>query len=414
MPLTDVAVRNAKADPSRTQRLKDDRGLYLEIAPAGGKWWRLRYWLRGKENRLSLGTYPDVSLKEARERRDEARLMLSRGVDPSEARKGAQRQAAEEALTFEVVAREWYANMRAGWVEASAKHILGRLERHIFPIIGHLPLTTIEAKDVLVAARQLEARGHYESAGRVVQHCGQVFRYAIASGLAAADPTPALRGALQAVPERHHPSITDPQGVGELLRAIEGYQGSPVTACALRLAMLTFVRPGELRKAEWAEFDIAGAEWRIPAPKMKMRVQHLVPLSSQALAFLDELRPITGAGRFVFPSERTVDRCMSENTVNAALRRLGYSKDELTGHGFRSTASTLLNELGWKADAVERQLAHAEGNKIRRAYNYAEYMPTRRRMMQAWANYLDALRDGRRAEGCQPLALGDGNDAPAE
>jgi len=394
MPLTDTAVRNAKPDSTKTLRLKDERGLYLEISPAGGKWWRLRYWIRGKENRLSLGVYPDVTLKDARERRDDARRLISQGIDPSAVRKGDQAQAVEDALTFEVVAREWFTKMRANWGDSTAEIILGRLERSLFPVIGSTPIKLITPREVLNAVRQIEVRGFHESARRALQHCGQVFRYAVASGLADTDPTPALRGALQASPERHHPSVTDPKAVAELMRAIEAYQGSIVTACALKLAPLLFVRPGELRHAEWSEIDLEAAEWRIPGPKMKMRSPHIVPLSRQSLSVLEELRPITGLGRYLFPSERTPVRAMSENTVNAALRRLGYSKDEMTGHGFRSMASTLLNELGWNRDAIERQLAHAERDGVRAAYNYADYLPERRKMMQAWADHLDVLREG--------------------
>lgn len=260
--------------------------------------------------------------------------------------------------------------------------------------MGTRPVDEIAAPDVLSALRRIESRGAIETAHRAQQNCSQVFRYAVATGRAHRDPTGDLRGALTPVKERHHASITDPKKVGELMRAIAGYDGSPITKCALQLAPLTFVRPGELRRAEWKEFDLEKAEWRIPAARMKFREQHIVPLSKQAVSPLKEVQPITGSKQFVFTGARTNGRSMSENTVNAALRRLGYSRDEMTGHGFKSMASTLLNEQGWHRDAIERQLAHSERNAVRAAYNYAEHLPERRRMMQAWADYLDCLKTG--------------------
>ncbi|MDD2326521.1 MAG: tyrosine-type recombinase/integrase [Alphaproteobacteria bacterium] len=394
MPLTDTAVRNAKPDKSKTLRLKDERGLYLEISPAGGKWWRLRYWIAGKENRLSLGVYPDVSLKDARERRDDARRLIAKGIDPSSVRKGEVAQAAEEANTFELVARQWHERFTPSWTPGHAARIMTSLEKDAFPWIGPKAIRSILPPEVLSVARRVESRGAVETAHRLVGNIGMVFRYAVASGLADSDPTRDLRGALSPTNEKHHASITEPGAVGELLRTIETYKGSLITRCALKLAPLVFVRPGELRHAEWSEINMETKEWRIPAAKMKMRAQHIVPLSEQALAVLEEIKPLTGTGRYVFPGERTSSRPMSENTVNAALRRLGYSRDELTGHGFRSMASTLLNEQGWNRDAIERQLAHAERNNVRAAYNFAEFLPERRKMMQSWADYLDALRDG--------------------
>ncbi len=393
MPLTDAAVRNAKAT-DKTLRLKDERGLYLEVSPKGGKWWRLRYWLASKENRLSLGVYPDVSLKEARERRDEARKLIAKGIDPSAARKEEKAEAAAEALTFEHVAREWYERFKPKWSPSHSLDVIQRLEKNVFPSLGPRPIRDITAPELLAAVRLIEGRGAVESARRILQMCGQVFRYAIATGQADRDIAAALRGSLPPAREKHHASITDPKAVAQLLRAIDGYQGSMVACCALRLAPLVFVRPGELRHAEWSEIDLDKAEWRIPAEKMKMREQHVVPLSRQAVAILRELHPLTGAGRYVFPSIRTSARPMSENTVLAALRRMGYTKDEMTGHGFRSMASTLLNEQGWNRDAIERQLAHGERNAVRAAYNFAEHLPERRRMMQAWADYLEKIKAG--------------------
>lgn len=393
MALTDIAVRNAKA-ATKPLRLKDERGLYLEVRPEGGKWWRLRYWFNSKEGRLSLGTYPDVSLKMARERRDEARRMIAQGIDPSQARKAAKCETVACEETFERIAREWWAKFQPTWTEEHGLQILRRLELNVFPWIGSHPIKEITAPEVLALARRIESRGALEMAHRTIQGCGQVFRYGIATGRCERNPAGDLRGALPPVKEKHHPSITDPKEIAPLLRSMDSYQGSPITACALRLAPLVFVRPGELRQAEWTEFDLDAKEWRIPASKMKMRVQHIVPLSRQAIAIIEELRPLTGNGRYLFPSMRTLERPMSENTVNGALRRLGYTKDELTGHGFRSMASTLLNEQGWNRDAIERQLAHAERDNIRAAYNYAEFLPERRKMMQGWADYLDKLKTG--------------------
>ena len=393
MPLTDVAVRNAKPGP-KTIRLKDERGLHLEISPKGGKWWRLRYWISGKERLISLGTYPDISLKDARERRDAARKLIANGIDPSQARKEEKAEIAADAMTFEKVAREWFAKFKENWTPGHAERTMRRLEADVFPWIGARPIRDILAPELLTTIRRIEARGAIETAHRTLQNCGQVFRYAVASGHADRDISGDLRGAIPPSKEKHHASVTDPKDVAALLRTIETYQGSFVTMCALRMAPMLFVRPGELRHAEWSEIDLDKAEWRIPAAKMKMREQHIVPLCRQAVAILYELHPLTGAGKYVFPSVRTSARPMSENTVNAALRRLGYAKDEMTGHGFRSMASTMLNEMGWNRDAIERQLAHAERNSIRAAYNFAEFLPERRRMMQAWADHLDALKAG--------------------
>jgi len=393
MPLTDVAVRNIKPGP-KTVRLRDERGLYLEVSPKGGKWWRLRYTFQGKENMLSLGVYPDVSLKDARERRDEARKLIANGIDPSQARKEEKAEIAADAMTFEKVAREWFSKFKENWTPGHADRTMRRFEMDVFPWIGARPIRDILAPELLTTIRRIESRGAIETAHRTMQNCGQVFRYAVASGYADRDISGDLRGAIPPSKEKHHASVTDPKDVAVLLRNIESYRGSFATMCALRLAPMLFVRPGELRHAEWSEIDLDKAEWRIPAEKMKMREQHIVPLSRQAVAILRELHPLTGAGRYVFPSVRTSARPMSENTVNAALRRLGYAKDEMTGHGFRSMASTLLNEHGWNRDAVERQLAHAERNAIRAAYNFAEFLPERRKMMQWWADHLDKLKAG--------------------
>jgi len=394
MPLTDAAVRNAKP-AAKAVRLFDANGLYLEISPSGGKWWRLKYRCGGKEKRLSLGVYPEIQLRTARMKCKAARELLRNGVDPGEQRKIEKVLRVELAAnSLEAVAREWCAKHVPRWAPSQARKVLRLLERDVLPWLGERPVAEILPPEILAMLRRVEGRGAIETAHRALQVCSQVFRYAVATGRAQSDPTRDLRGALAPAKGRHHPTILEPKAIGELLRAINGYAGSPATKAALRLAPLVFVRPGELRRAEWAEFDLDGGEWRIPAERMKMRAAHIVPLSTQAVAILRELVPLTGRGRYVFPGARTNGRPMSENTVNAALRRLGYTKDQMTGHGFRSMASTLLNEQGWNRDAIERQLAHAERDEIRAAYNYAEHLPERRRMMQAWADHLQKLHAG--------------------
>ena len=386
-------------------KLADGGGLFLLVNPNGGKWWRLKYRFHGREKLLSLGTYPEVPLASrrvqdaivpgARDRRDEARRLLAQGIDPGEHRKLVKAAATETTGdTFQVVALEWWAKFAPSWTEGHGERIKRRLEVDVFPWIGARVVKEINAPELLSVIRRIEKRGALETAHRALHNAGQVFRYAIATGRADRDPSGDLRGALPPVKEKHHASLTDPQAVGELLRAIKAYKGSFITSCALRLAPLTFVRPGELRHAEWSEIDLEAAEWRIPAGKMKARVQHIVPLSEQALTVLREIHPLTGGGRYVFPGVRSAKRPMSENTVVAALRRMGYEKSQMTGHGFRSLASTLLNEMGWNRDAIERQLAHGERDPVRAAYNYAEHLPERRRMMQAWADHLDRLARG--------------------
>lgn len=391
MPLTNISVKNTKPG-EKPIKLFDGGGLFLHVAPSGGKSWRLKYRFGGKEKLLTFGTYPEVSLSEAREKRDQARKLLAADVDPGENKK-AQKAAHQDNSenTFEVIAREWFGKFAPGWAQNHSEKIIRRLERDIFPWLGKLPISEIKAPELLTALRRVENRGAIETAHRALQNCGQIFRYAIATGRTERDPTIALRGAVPPSKVKHHSSIIEPKAIGELLRAIKGYQGTLITKCALQLAPLFFVRPGELRKAEWSEFNFDTLEWRIPAARMKMGELHIVPLSTQAILVLRELQPLTGNDRYVFPGARTNGRPMSENTVNAGLRRLGYTNDQMTGHGFRSMASTLLNEQGWHRDAIERQLAHAERNAVRAAYNYAEHLPERRRMMQAWADYLDKL-----------------------
>lgn len=395
MPLTDTAIRNARPK-KRPVRLFDGGGLYLEIAPSGGKWWRLKYRFDGKEKRLSLGVYPDVSLRNARARRETARKQVAEGIDPSENRK-AVKQARADSLgnTFEVVAREWVAKQSSKWSGVYGERVLARLEKDVFPWIGKTPVAEIKAPQLLSVLRRIEGRGALELAYRALQYCGQTFRYAIVTGRAEYNICTDLRGALTPIKSNHRAAITEPKAVGELLRAIDGYQGYLVTKAALRLAPLVFVRPGELRQAEWKEIDFDRAEWNIPAERMKMREPHLVPLSRQAVEILKEVRALTGNGRYVFPSARTIARPMSNNAVLAALRRLGYTKDEMTGHGFRAMARTILDEvLGVRPDFIEHQLAHAVRDPNGRAYNRTTHLPERRKMMQQWADYLDDLKSG--------------------
>jgi len=391
MALTVLKITNAKPK-EKHYKLSDQKGLYLLITPSGSKLWKFKYRFAGKEKKLSLGAFPEITLADAREKQVDARRLLMNEIDPGllkQSRKRSLREAAENS--FESIAREWHTRFYAKWTTGHADRILIRLEKNIFPYIGKRPIKDITAPEILAALRRVEARGAIETAHRTHQIVSQVFRYAIASGYAERDPSADLRGALAPVKKRHHATIVDPVEIGKLLKNIHAYEGFQVTKCALQLAPIVFVRPGELRKAEWEEINFNDSEWRIPAEKMKMRSPHIVPLSKQAIEILREVELITGHGRYVFTGVRTSQRPMSENTVLAALRRLGYTTDEMTGHGFRSMASTLLNENGWNRDAIERQLAHAERNNIRAAYNYAEYLPERRKMMQWWADYLDHL-----------------------
>ncbi|XRD86273.1 tyrosine-type recombinase/integrase [Dyella acidisoli] len=391
-----------KAKPSnKAYKLSDSGGLYLLIKPDGARYWRMKYRYAGKEKLLSFGVYPRVSLSEAREQRDAARKLLANGTDPGAAKQASKAERIETATsaeeTFEVVARDWMAwrDARGKTAETTAAKDRWRLESYLFPEIGSQPITQITALELRDALRKVEAAGKQHTAHRAKITAGQVFRWAVLEGRTHSDITASLRGLFSNPAHTHRATITEPSRIGELLRAIDGFSGQFVTLCALKLAPLVFVRPGELRCAEWREIDLDGAIWRIPGERMKMKAPHIVPLSKQAISALKELHGLTGAGRYVFPSIRTHSRPMSENTVNAALRRLGYAKDEMTGHGFRSMAASRLNEMGWNADAIERQLAHAESNKVRAAYTHAaQYLEERTRMMQAWADYLDGLKNG--------------------
>lgn len=393
MPLSDIAIRNAKPS-ARTVKMFDGGGLYLEVSPTGGKWWRLKYRHDGKEKRLSLGVYPDVTLKEARERRDTARKLLANSIDPSEQRKQIRASRAMRAsTTFEAVTREWFGKFSTNWATSHASKIIRRFERDVFPWIGYRPIAEIKAPELLQAMRRIEDRGVLETAHRALQNCGQVFRYAVAHGLAERDPSGDLRGALPPVKGRHFAAITDPAGVAKLLRSFDEFKGSYIVLAALRLAPLFFVRPGELRMAEWKDINLETCEWRYVVSKTNS--EHLVPLASQAVKVLRDLQKITGQNRYVFAG-RQPGRPMSENTINAALRRLGYdTQKDITGHGFRAMARTILHEeLHYDPVVIEHQLAHSVPDALGTAYNRTKFLKERKKMMQAWADYLDKLKAG--------------------
>jgi integrase len=388
--LNESRIRAAKP-AEKPYKLFDERGLFMLVTPAGGRLWRFRYRHGGVEKLLTLGAYPDVLLKRAREKRDDARKHVADGVDPS-AKRHAERNAA--ANTFVAVADEWLLTKRNSLTPTTWQRDHDQIHKWVVPYLGSRPILAIEAPELLAVLKRIEAKGVIDTAHRTREVCGRVFRYAIATGRAKHDIAADLRGALAPRTTTHHAAITDPTNVGELLRAIDGYDGQPTTAAALKLAPYVFVRPTELRAAEWSEFmlDCEQPEWRIPAERMKMREAHIVPLSTQAVRILQELRPITGGQRYVFPAIGGGGLPLSENTLNGGLRRLGYSGDQMTAHGFRSLASTLLNERGVHPDLIELQLAHAERNTVRAAYNRAQRLAERRAMMQTWADYLDGLR----------------------
>lgn len=393
MPLSDVAIRTAKPR-EKPYKLADGGGMYLEISPSGGKWWRLKYRFDGKEKRLSLGTYPEVGLKEARVKREDLRRLLAAGVDPGENRRAAKAARAEAlANSFEVVAREWFAKYSPRWAPSHADKLIQRLERDIFPWLGSRPIADLTAADLLETLQRIEDRGALETAHRAKQNCSQVFRYAVATRRAERDPTVDLKGALPPVVRTHFAAITDPKAVGAMLRKLETYKGHFVTRSALMLAPLLFVRPGELRAAEWADIDLEAGEWRYLVSKTK--TQHVVPLARQAVEVLRELQALTGGGRYVFPGTRTSTKPMSEAAISAALKRLGIPNTEMNPHGFRAMARTILDEvLGVRPDYIEHQLAHAVRDPNGRAYNRTAHLPERRKMMQQWADYLDSLKAG--------------------
>ena len=417
--LADKAIKSAlkkAADGGKPMTINDGGGLSLIARPDGAGWWRLRYWIDTRENRLSLGTYPETGLRDARDRRDAARKLIAAGGDPSEQRKAdkvvvaakAEAKALADAGlpgpgTFEHVAREWLTTVHEAKVSAGhAERTRIRLEQDAFPWLGRRPIGEVEAPELLQALRRVEARGAIETAHRIKDACGQVFRYGIAIGACLRNPAADLRDALRPVPTRHHAAIVDPKQGGELLRDMMGYSGHPVTRAALALSALLLLRPGELRHMEWAWIDLEGALLTVPAEVMKRKKAekangkpHEVPLAPQAVAILRELHALTGHGRYVFPSLLTGERCMSENTVRGALRRMGYSNDDMTAHGFRAMARTMIAErLGIAPEVIEAQLAHAVGDALGRAYNRTQYLDQRRDMMTKWADYLDQLRRG--------------------
>jgi len=410
--LTDTAIRNAKPGPKPVKlkdgdsERRDGGGLYVLVQPGGSKLFRMDYRrpVTKKPNTLSLGAYPAVTLAEARKRRDECRALLAQGIDPSENRKATKAAGEERAAnSFEVIAREWLAVQAPAWVASHHDKQVSRLTNHAFPWIGGKPIAGVGVADLRPVLDRMTKAGHSEQAHRVMAAISSVFKYAIATERAERNPAADLGAAMPPRRKRRFATVTDPQAVGALLRAMDGYRGEAVTVAALKMAPLTFVRPGELRAARWEEFDLDhrdGARWVIPAARRKLRKAakegastepHVVPLSSQAVAILRDLRPLTGRREYVFPGVRDPKRPMSENTVNAALRNLGFTGDTIVGHGFRHMASTLLNELGFNPDAIERQLSH-KGQGVRAVYNLAKHLPERQRMMQEWADYLDALR----------------------
>ena len=392
MPLNEMKVRNAKPK-EKFYKLTDSDGLYLHVTEKGSKLWRFRYRFDHKEKLLALGSYPEISLAEARVRKDDARKQLAHGIDPGAVRKAMKQAATAETETFEVITREWHTKFTPTWTPGYAEKLLSALDRDVFPWIGARPIKELKATELLAVLRRIESRGTLETAHRVRGILGQIFRYAVATGRAERDPAADLRGALPQPNEKHHAAITDPKEVAPLLKAVDGYQGHFVVKCALRIAPMLFVRPGELRHAEWAEIDLDEAVWNIPAHKMKMKEPHLVPLSNQAVEILRELQPLTGASRYVFPSGRSFARPMSNNAILAALRRMGYDKDTMTGHGFRAMARTILDEvLQVRPDFIEHQLAHAVRDPNGRAYNRTAHLVERRKMMQTWADYLDGLK----------------------
>ena len=393
MSLTDAKVRTAKPK-EKPYKLTDERGMYLYIAPGGGKLWRFNYAFDGKQKTLALGSYPEITLADARERREEARKLLANGVDPGNIKKAQKAARLERAAnSFEVLAREWYEKQTGTWSDSHGVRILRRFERDVFPLIGGLPVADITAPVLLDAIRKIEARGAIETAHRAMQNCGQVIRYAIATGRADRDPTPDLRGALTPVQASHFAAVTEPLEAGKLLRLLDTYSGGYAVRAALKLAPLVFVRPGELRNARWSDVDLEAGEWRYIVPKT--RTPHIVPLSTQAVAILTGLKPHTEHSEYVFPGGRSPLKAMSENAVLAAMRDLGITADTMSGHGFRAMARTMLDEvLGFPPHIIEQQLAHAVRDPLGRAYNRTAHLPERKKMMQAWADYLDKLKAG--------------------
>ena len=391
MPLTDTALRTLKAG-IKSRKIADEKGLYIELSPKGGKWWRLKYRVHGKENRISLGVYPEVSLRVARERRDEARRLISEGIDPSAHRKASKRVAVERAANdFETIAREWFSKFEPSWAESHSNRLIRRLERDILPYLGGRPIAEITPPELLVVLRAVEERT-IDTAHRALRSIGQVFRYGIATGRCASDPSRDLKGALASNKGGgHFAATTEPKRLGQILALMDAYSGTPTVVAAIKLTPLMFARPGELRRAEWSDMHLDAAQWEYVSSKTKMR--HVVPLSRQALGILRHLHRVTGGTSRVFPSARSPARPMSENAVLVAMRSMEIGKDEMTGHGFRAVARTILDEtLGFRPDIIEHQLAHAVRDPNGRAYNRTTHLEERRRMMQAWADHLDSLK----------------------
>jgi len=390
-PLSDIQVKTAKPK-AKGYKLSDGRGLYLLVTPSGGKLWRMDYRFDAKRKTLSLKSYPDISLADARKARDDARSLIANGIDPNEVKKSKKVYEQSQAETFKVIAVEWHTVFKGKWTEKHSERLLTRLEQDFFPFLGDIPIKEIKAPALLKVLRRVEIRSA-EQAHKLRGTCNQIFQYAIASGLIESNPAAGLQGILRPVKHKHMAAPTEPKEVAQLLRAIDEFSGSFVVKCALQLAPMLFVRPGELRKAEWSEINFDKAEWSIPAHKMKMRQPHLVPLSTQALKVFKKIHPLTGAGQFVFPSRNSPLKPMSDGTINASLRRLGFDKNEITGHGFRAMARTMLHEiLHFEPDAIEAQLAHAVPDRLGRAYNRTQHLAERQKMMQEWTDYLDSLK----------------------
>ncbi len=394
LPLTDIRIKNAKPK-DKEYKLSDGDGLHLLITPSGGKLWRFKYRFNGVEKRLTFKSYPEVSLAEARTRRDDARKLIASGIDPTSIMKAQKEEKIATETTFEKVSREWFAKNEPVWSQSHIKTVKSRLERDVYPVIGYRPICEITRGDIISLIRRIEARGVIETADRIKIYCGQIFRYALNLELIPHNPVTDMRDVLSKREAGHHAAITEPKKLAGLLRAIDDFDGSFMVKCALRIAPLVFVRPGELRQMEWSEVDLDAAEWNIPADKMKMKSSHLVPLSKQAVTILKELHSLTGGGKYAFPNHRTFERPMSEVALLAALRRMGYSKEEMTPHGFRATARTILDEvLQVRPDFIEHQLAHAVKDPNGRAYNRTAHLAERKKMMQTWADYLDGLKAG--------------------
>lgn len=390
MKLTEFKIKGAKPT-SQKYKLSDGGGLYLEVTPAGGKLWRYKYRFNHREKLLSLGKYPDVSLKKAREKHQKARQQLADNIDPAEVKK---QEKAAKANIFKDLTKQWWKAQKGKWTLGHANTVYRRLEIDVLPWLGDKPINEITTKEVLQVLRKAESRGVVDTAHRLAQMCNNIFLFAVASGLCDNNPAADINKALKVVPQKNFPAITEPEEIKELLRAIDSFQGSFIVYCALRFLPLVFVRAGELRRSEWQEINFENSLWTIPAHRMKMKRDHIVPLSKQAQGILEELYPLTNKSNYIFPTIRSFQRPMSENTLNAALRRLGYSKEDMSSHGFRTMASTRLHEMGWPSRVIEFQLAHVDKNKVRGIYNRAEYLEERTRMMQFWANYLDSLKNG--------------------